>query len=174
MTYSIDAQHTTVQFKVRHLMIANIRGVFTKVSGSVTYDEASPTASTVDVTIETASLGTPDPARDAHLKGPDFFDAEKHPNITFKSKSVSKSGSGLSVAGDLSLHGVTKPITFAVSMPTGETKDPWGNLRRGLEATTSLSRKDFGLTWNAAIESGGVMVSDQVDLIIDAELVRKP
>src|SRR3977135_1370197 len=125
MTYSIDAQHTTVQFKVRHLMIANVRGVFTKVSGSVTYDEANPTASTVDVTIETGSVTTPDPARDAHLKGPDFFDVEKYPSITFKSKSVTKSGSGLSVAGDLSLHGVTKGVTFTVSTPSGETKDPW-------------------------------------------------
>jgi polyisoprenoid-binding protein YceI len=173
MTYQIDAQHTTVQFKVRHLMIANVRGVFGKVSGSVDYDEANPTASTVEVAIETGSVATPDPARDAHLKGPDFFDVEKHPAITFKSKNVSKSGSGLSVLGDLSLRGVTKPVTFAVSVPTGETKDPWGNMRRGLEATASISRKDFGLTWNATIESGGVMVSDQVDLIIDAELVRK-
>jgi len=174
MTYQIDGTHTTVQFKVRHMMIANIRGVFAKVSGNVDYDEANPTASKVDVSIETTSLATPDPKRDEHLKGPDFFDAAAHPSITFKSKSVSKNGGGLSVVGDLSLHGVTKSVTFTASTPKPEHKDPWGNMRRGLEATTAISRKDFGLVWNATIESGGVLISDQVDIIIDAELVAKP
>ena len=173
MTYEIDGTHTTVQFTVRHMMIANVRGVFSKVSGSVNYDEANPTASTVEVNIETGSVATPDAARNEHLKGADFFDAATHPKITFKSKSVTKSGSGLSVTGDLLLHGVTKPVTFQASVPTAEAKDPWGNWRRGLEATTSVSRKDFGLVWNATIESGGVLISDQVSITIDAELVRK-
>ena len=174
MTYQIDAQHTTVQFKVRHMMIANVRGVFPKVSGAVTYDEANPTAASVEVLIETGSVSTPDAARNEHLKGADFFDAATHPEIKFKSKSVSKSGSGLSVTGPLSLHGVTKDVTFTSSTPTAEHKDPWGNMRRGLEATTSISRKDFGLVWNATIEAGGVLISDQVDITIDAELLRKP
>src|SRR2546422_927070 len=114
MTYQIDNPHTTVQFKVRHLMIANIRGVFAKISGSVDYDPANANASTITAEIETASLATPDPGRDQHLKGPDFFDAEKYPKITFKSKSVSPAAAGFSVVGDLSLHGVTKEQTLTV------------------------------------------------------------
>ena len=115
MTYNIDNQHTTVQFKVRHMMIANVRGVFAKVSGSVTYDEAAPAKSSLEVSIESGSVSTPDADRNAHLKGADFFDAEKHPAITFKSKSVAASGAGFNVTGDLSLHGVTKQVTMAVS-----------------------------------------------------------
>src|SRR5215467_1452507 len=115
MTYNIDPQHTTVQWKVRHLMIANIRGVFAKVSGSVDFDEATPTKSTAEVKIETGSIATPDPARDAHLKGADFLDSEKYPEITFKSKSVAAAGSGYKVTGDFSLHGVTKEVALNVS-----------------------------------------------------------
>jgi polyisoprenoid-binding protein YceI len=174
MIYNIDPQHTIVQFKVRHMMIANIRGAFGKTTGTVNFDEANPANSTVEVSIDTATLMTTDPNRDAHLKGPDFFDVEKYPVMTFHSKSVSPANGRYNVTGSLSIHGETKEVTASVSAPTNEVKDPWGNLRRGIEATLSISRKDFGLTWNAAIEGGGVIVSDNVDILIDAELVRQP
>ena len=174
-TYQIDPSHSAAYFKVRHLTIANITGEFGKVTGSVTFDSDNPAASSVEASIEVASLYTRDGNRDNHLKAADFLDAEKHPNITFQSKSVASSGKdSFSVTGDLALHGVTKPVTVAVQGLGGEVKDPWGNLRLGAEAKTRLSRKDFGLTWNATIESGGFLISDEVDISLDIELVRKP
>jgi polyisoprenoid-binding protein YceI len=174
MTYQIDPQHTTIQFKVRHMMIANVRGVFGKFSGSVEFDPANPSASSIEVTIDVASIATPDQARNEHLKGADFFDAAKYPEIKYKSKSVSAaSPESFNVKGDLTMHGVTKEVEMRVGGMSGETKDPWGNLRRGCEAFAKISRKDFGLTWNAAIESGGVIISDEVDIILDVEMLRK-
>jgi polyisoprenoid-binding protein YceI len=175
MNYQIDLQHTTIQFKVRHLMIANVRGVFGKFAGSVDFDPATAAASKVSIVIETASVGTPDAARNEHLKGADFFDAAQFPEIKFTSKSVAAAGAGAyNVTGDLSMHGVTKETVLKVTAVTDEAKDPWGNLRRGCEATTRISRKDYGLVWNAAVESGGVLISDEVDITLDVELMRKP
>jgi polyisoprenoid-binding protein YceI len=175
MTYQIDPQHTTVQFKVRHLMIAYVRGVFAKFSGSVDFDPANPGATRIDVTIDAASIATPEAARNEHLKGADFFDTANHPAMTFRSKSVAAAGEGAyNVTGDFTLRGVTKDVTLRVQNVTGETKDPWGNLRRGCEASARISRKDFGMTFNAPLESGGVLVSDEVDITLDVEMMRKP
>jgi polyisoprenoid-binding protein YceI len=173
-TYQIDPAHTSAQFKVRHMMIANVKGEFDKVSGTVNFDPANPSASTVEATVDVASISTRDEQRDAHLKSADFFDVEKFPAIAFKSKKVTASGSdSFTVVGDLTIHGVTKEVDLKVEELTEEAKDPWGNLRRGAEAKTRINRKDFGMTFNMALDTGGFMVGDEVDLTIDAELVRQ-
>jgi len=172
-TWDIDPAHSHAQFKVRHMMISNVKGEFTKLSGTVKIDSADVTQSTVDVTVDTASISTRDTQRDGHLKSPDFFDVEKYPTITFQSTKITSTDDGLELTGNLTMHGVTKPVTFAIDGPTPETKDPWGNVRRGVEATTTIDRKDFGLVWNASLETGGVMVGDKVHLTVDAELVKK-
>ncbi len=173
-TYQIDPAHTSAQFKVRHMMIANVKGEFDKVSGTVTYDPANPGASSVEASIDVASVSTRDEQRDAHLKSADFFDVEKFPAITFKSKKVTVTGGdSFTVAGDLTIHGVTKEVDLKVEELTEETKDPWGNLRRGASAQTRINRKDFGMTFNMALDTGGFMVGDVVDLTIDVELVRQ-
>lgn len=172
-TWEIDPAHSHAQFKVRHLMISNVKGEFTKLSGTVKIDSADLTQSSVEVTIDTTSISTRDPQRDGHLKSPDFFDVEQYPTITFKSSKVTRTEDGLELTGDLTIRGITKPVTFEVDGPTPETKDPWGNVRRGAEATTTIDRKDFGLAWNATLETGGVMVGDKVTITVDAELVKK-
>ncbi len=174
MTYTIDTQHSSAQFKVRHMMIANVKGEFDKVSGSVEYDPANPSAASVEVTINVNSISTREPARDADLKSSRFFDAEKFPAITFKSTSVTEAGGGnYKIVGDLTMHGVTKPVTLDVESVSDEIKDPWGLLRRGATATTKISRKDFGIELNVALETGGVMVGDHVDIALDVEMTRK-
>ena len=173
-TYQIDPAHSAAQFKVRHMMIANVKGEFDKVSGTAVYDPANPAASSVEATIDVASISTRDEQRDTHLKSPDFFDVEKYPTITFKSKRVTSSGSdSFSVAGDLTIHGVTKEVTLNVEELTEEAKDPWGNLRRGAEAKTRIHRKDFGMTFNMALDTGGFVVGEDVDISIDVEMVRQ-
>ena len=175
-TYQIDPAHASAQFKVRHMMIANVKGEFDKIIGTVNFDPANPSASTVDATIEVASIpaSARRAARLAHLKSPDFFDVEKFPTITFKSKKVTATGSdSFTVVGGLTIHGVTKEVDLKVAELTEETKDPWGNLRRGAEAKTRINRKDFGMTFNMALEAGGFMVGDEVDLTIDVELIRQ-
>ena len=171
-TYQIDPAHSSAQFKVRHMMIANVKGEFDKVSGTVNFDPANPSASTVEATVDVASISTRDEKRDAHLKSADFFDVEKFPTISFKSKKVIASGSdSFTVLGDLAIHGVTKEVELKVEELTEEAKDPWGNLRRGAEAQTRIKRKDFGMTFNMALDTGGFMVGDEVDLTIDVELI---
>jgi polyisoprenoid-binding protein YceI len=172
-TWEIDPAHSHAQFKVRHLMISNVKGEFTKLSGTVKIDSADLTQSSVEVTVDAASISTRDPQRDGHLKSPDFFHVEHHPAISFKSTKITRTDGGLELTGNLTIRGVTKPVTFEVDGPTPETKDPWGNVRRGVEATTTIDRKDFGLTWNAALETGGVMVGDKVTITVDAELIKK-
>jgi len=173
-TYQIDPAHSSAQFKVRHMMIANVKGGFDKVSGTVNFDPANPSASTVEATIDVASISTRDEQRDAHLKSPDFFDVEKFPTISFKSKKVIPTGDGsFTVVGDLTIHGVTKEVELKVEELTEETKDPWGNMRRGASAKTRLHRKDFGMSFNMALEAGGFLVGEEVDLTIDVELVRQ-
>jgi len=171
-SYTIDGAHSKAQFSVRHMMVSNVRGEFTRMKGAIEYDEKNPAALRIDATIEVASINTGEPKRDEHLKSPDFFDAAKYPTITFRSKSARKTAGGLSVTGDLTMHGVTKEVVLQVEGPSPEVRDPWGNLRRGATATTKINRKDFGLTWNAALETGGVMVGEEVTITIDVEAMR--
>jgi polyisoprenoid-binding protein YceI len=172
-TWNIDPAHTAAEFKVKHMMIANVKGHFAKVSGVLIRDESDPTNDRVEATIEAASLHTRDEQRDAHLKSADFFHVEKFPTLHFKSTGVKVAGGDeLSVEGDLTIHGVTRKVRFAVEGPTPPAKDPWGNTRIGLSATTKISRKDFGLTYNAALETGGVLVSDEVTITLDAQFVK--
>jgi polyisoprenoid-binding protein YceI len=173
-TYQIDTAHTHAQFKVRHLMISNVRGEFTKVTGTIALDDANPAASRINVTIDVASVSTRDPQRDAHLKSADFFDAEKFPTITFVSKEVVKSGDeSYEVVGDLTIRGVTQTIDLTVEDVTPEVKDPFGLFRRGASAKATILRSDFGVVYNAILETGGVAISDEVHITIDTELTRQ-
>lgn len=172
--WDIDAAHSTAQFSVRHMMVTTVRGQFDKVSGKVTLDEKNPTKSAVDFKIDAASINTREPKRDEHLRSPDFFDVKKFPDITFTSTKIAKAGKDkYKVTGDLTMHGVTKPITLQVSAPATEMKSPFGQTVRGASATGKLNRKDFGLNWNKALEAGGVLVGDEVTVDVDLELVRK-
>jgi polyisoprenoid-binding protein YceI len=172
--WNIDPTHSGVHFTVRHMVISKVRGSFDRYQGSIEFDPANPEASKVSVSIEAGSINTREPKRDEHLKSPDFFDVAKYPAITFKSTSVKQAGEGkLEVAGNLTMHGVTKPVTLAVEGPAKESKDPWGNTKSGVAATTKLNRKDFGLGWNKALETGGVVVGDEVAVTIDLELTKK-
>ena len=171
-TWKIDPAHSSAQFVVRHMMITNVRGGFSGVQGTVVYDPADLNASSVDVTIDKNTLSTGDATRDTHVKSADFLDVEKYPTITFKSKKITKDGDGLKVTGDLTLHGVTKEVALNVEGPTEEQKDPWGNIRVGASATTKIKRSDFGLTWNAALETGGIMLGDDLKLELDVSLIK--
>ena len=169
--WRIDPAHSAAQFSVRHMMVSNVRGHF-KVSGTAKWDPQNPAASSIDAAIDVASLNTREVKRDAHLKSPDFFDAEKFPNMTFKSKKVERAGEGkLKMTGDLTIHGVTKEVVFDVEGPTQELKSPQGT-RIGAGATARINRKDFGLAWNRAIEGGGVVVGDEVQITMDVEMVK--
>jgi polyisoprenoid-binding protein YceI len=170
-TYKIDPAHSSAQFVVRHMMITNVRGGFTGVRGTVVYDPNDLNASSIDVNIDVNTLGTGDSTRDGHVKGADFLDAEKYPSITFKSKTISK-GSDHLVTGDLTIHGVTREAVLAVDGPTAEQTDPWGNTRIGASATTKIKRSDFGLTWNTMLETGGIMLGDDLKLEIDVSLIK--
>jgi polyisoprenoid-binding protein YceI len=172
-TWNIDPVHSNAQFKVKHMMISNVKGEFTAVSGSLTLDSADITKSRVEASIDATTINTRDPQRDAHLKSPDFFDVEKFPTLAFKSTRVSKTSEGeLAAAGDLTIHGITRNVVFEVEGPTAPMKDPWGNTRMGLSATTRISRKDFGLTWNASLETGGILVGDEVTITLDVEFIK--
>jgi polyisoprenoid-binding protein YceI len=167
--YKLDGSHSASTFAVKHMLISTVRGEFTKTEGSVTIDPADVTKSTVEATIDAASVNTRDEKRDGHLKSPDFFDVAKFPKITFKSTKVEKAGEGkLKVSGDLTIHGVTKPVVLDVTGPSAEVKDPYGNLRRGLSATTTINRKDFGVSYGP-----DAVVSDAVAITIDAELLKQ-
>jgi len=173
-TFQIDTAHSHAQFKVRHLMISNVKGDFDKVSGTVTIDDANHSLSGIDVTIDVASISTRDPQRDAHLKSPDFFEVEKFPTITFVSKEVVKSGDdSFEVVGDLTIHGVTRTIDLDVEEVTAEVKDPFGLFRRGASAKATILRSDFGLKYNAILEAGGVAIGDEVHITIDTEFTRQ-
>jgi polyisoprenoid-binding protein YceI len=170
--YTLDGSHSSAQFSVKHLMVSNVKGEFSKVTGKVSYDEKKPEATVVEATIDATTINTREPKRDAHLKSADFFDTEKFPSITFKSTNSWKQGAALMVKGDLTMHGVTKPVVLTLEGPTPEVKDPWGNFRRGATATTKINRADFGLTWNRALETGGVVVGEEVTITIDVEAMR--
>lgn len=172
-TWNIDPTHSLAEFKVKHLMISNVKGSFPKLTGVLTLNEADPAKSSVEASIDVSSIETRDAQRDAHLKSGDFFDVEKFPTMTFKSTRVSPTGAGEgTVEGDLTIRDVTKQVTFNVEGPTPATKDPWGNVRVGIAATTKISRKEFGLTWNAALEAGGVVVGDEVSITLEVEFVK--
>lgn len=172
-TYTIDPAHSSVQFTVRHMMISNVRGGFSGIKGTVEYDPADAGQTSVDVTIDPGTIRTLDEQRDAHLKSPDFLHVEQHPTITFKSTKVAPAGDGeLSVTGDLTIHGVTKPVVLKVEGPTSEGKDPWGNIRMGASGTTKIKRSDFGLTWNAALETGGILVGDDLKIELEVQMIK--
>jgi polyisoprenoid-binding protein YceI len=175
VTWNIDSAHTAAQFSVKHMMVSTVRGGFGKVTGKVTFDPKNPGKdSSVDVTIDATAIDTREPKRDAHLKSPDFFDVEKFPTLTFKSTKVESAGAGkLKVTGDLTIHGVTKSVVLNVEGPAPELKDQRGGARTGATATATINRKDFGLTWNRAVEAGGVVVGDEVSITIDVEMLRK-
>jgi polyisoprenoid-binding protein YceI len=171
--WKIDPVHSLARFKVKHMMITNVNGEFAGVSGTLKLDGADITNSRVEASIDATTVNTRDAQRDTHLKSADFFDVEKFPTLTFNSTRVSKKADGeLVVEGDLSIHGVTRRVRFAVEGPSAPMKDPWGNTRIGLSATTRINRKDFGLTWNAALEAGGILVGDDVTIALDVEFIQ--
>jgi len=172
-TWNIDSDHSDVAFKVRHLMVSNVKGSFEKKSGVVTIDDKDITKSKVSVSIDTASVNTNVAKRDDHLRGPDFFDVAKFPTMTFVSKKVAKASKGkLKVTGDLTLHGITKEVVLDVDALSKESKDPWGNTKSGTVATTKINRKDFGLVYNAVLETGGVAVGEEVAITLEIELIK--
>ncbi len=172
-TWNIDPVHSVAEFKVKHMMISNVKGQFTRLDGTLSLDESDITNSSVEASIEAASITTRDDQRDAHLKSADFFDVEKFPMLSFKSTGVSRTGGEeLAVTGDLTIHGITRLVVFNVEGPTVPAKDPWGNTRRGLSATTKINRRDFGLTWNSALETGGILVGDEVTITLDVQFIK--
>ena len=172
-TYVIDASHSHAAFSVRHMMISNVRGEFSQLAGEVGYDPERPEGTTVSVTIQAGSVNTREEKRDAHLRGADFFDAENHPTITFRSKGAKVGGDGLVLTGDLTIRGVTHEVSLAVEEITPEAKDPWGNTRLGASASAKFKRSAYGLTWNAALEAGGVLVGDEVKIQLEVELIKQ-
>jgi len=171
--WNIDPAHSTAQFTVRHMGISNVTGNFTKVSGSVALDEKDITKSQVSASIDVNSVDTRVEMRDKDLRSPNFFDVEKYPTMEFKSKSIRKNGDKLQVVGDLTIHGTTREVTLDVDGPTTEISDPWGNARRGLSATTTINRKEFGLVYNNLLKTGEAAVGDVVKIQLDVELVKK-
>ena len=172
-TWNIDPEHTNVGFKVKHLMVTNVKGLFEKFTGTVDLNEKDITKSKVDVSIDTKSINTNVVKRDEHLRSADFLDVAKYPAMTFTSKKVAKAGKGkLKVTGDLTLHGVTKEVVLDVEGPSAESKDPWGNIRKGASATARINRKDFGLNWNKALETGGFVVGDDVLISLEIEMIK--
>jgi polyisoprenoid-binding protein YceI len=171
-TWVIDPSHTNLGFSARHAMVAKVRGSFADYSGSFTIDADNLAASTAELTIQTASIDTRTADRDAHLKSPDFLDVETFPTITFTSTAVAAKGDDIVVTGDLTIHGVTKSVDVVYEL-LGISQDPWGNTRIGFEGSTKISRKDFGLVWNAALETGGVLVGDDIKLNLDVEATRQ-
>ena len=167
-TYNLDSKHTQTSFAVKHLVISTVRGEFGKTEGKVVIDDADLTKSSVEATIDVATINTREPDRDKHLKTGDFLDLAKYPTITFKSTKVEAAGAGqLKVTGDLTIRGTTKSVVLAVTGPTAEVKDPWGNAKRGVSATTQINRKDFGVSYGP-----DAVVSDLVKIQIDAELLK--
>ena len=171
--WTIDPAHSTAQFTVRHLAISNVSGTFTKVSGTIAFNEKDITQSQMNASIDASSVDTRVENRDKDLKSPHFFEVDKYPTIDFKSKRIVKSGDKLQVIGDLTIHGTTREVTLDGDGPTLEISDPWGNVRRGFSATTTINRKDFNLTYNNLLKSGEAVVGDMVKIQIDVELVKK-
>jgi polyisoprenoid-binding protein YceI len=172
-TWAIDPAHSVAEFKVKHMMISNVKGQFSGVSGTLERHEGDVTKSKVAVTIDAASVNTSDAQRDAHLKSADFFEVEKFPTLLFKStRVILKNQDEHAVEGKLTIHGVTHTVRFDVEGPTPPAKDPWGNTRIGVSATTKINRKDYGLTWNTALETGGILVGEEVTITLDLQFVK--
>jgi polyisoprenoid-binding protein YceI len=173
-TWNLDTPHSTVGFSIRHMMISNVHGTFNSFQGTIKVNGEDPASAAVDVSIDAGSIDTREPKRDAHLKSADFFDVAKFPTLTFKSRKVEKvAGGQLKLIGDLTIHGVTKEVTLDVDTLTPPVKDPWGMTRAAAHASATINRKDFGLVWNKALETGGVLVGDEVSISIDVEMVRQ-
>jgi len=172
-SWKIDSAHTMAEFKVKHMMITNVKGRFCGISGTLSLDQQDVTNSKIEVTIPAATIDTREPERDTHLKSADFFDVEKFPTLSFKSTSViRRPDDELEVEGDLTIHGVTRKVRLAVEGPTAAGKDPWGNTRIGASAIAKINRKDYGLVWNAALETGGLLVGDDVTITLDVEFIK--
>jgi polyisoprenoid-binding protein YceI len=173
-SWDIDPAHTLVGFKIRHMMVTNVRGSFHDVKGTLQFDATAPGKSSVDVVIQAASIDTRIEKRDNHLRSPDFFDVEKFPTLTFKSTKFEKLADGVfKVTGNLTIHGVTREVVLDVEGLDQQVVDPWGGTRMGAFATTMLNRKDYGLTWNKALEAGGWLVGDEVTVNLELEVVEK-
>jgi polyisoprenoid-binding protein YceI len=173
-TWQIDPAHSSAQFSVKHLAISTVRGAFSKVTGTVLLDESDITKSSVNVSIDVATVDTREPDRDKDLRTDKFFDVAKYPTMTFKSKKVEQVAPGkLKVIGDLTLRGVTKEVTLDVEGPTPPVKDPWGNQRAAVTATTKINRQDYGVKWNATMDNGGVVVGDDVAITLDVEMIKQ-
>jgi len=172
-TWDFDLSHSSVNFHVRHLMVSKVHGRFQTWGGTLTLDDEDVTRSTVEVTIDVGSIDTKEEKRDAHLRSADFFDADNSPKLTFKSTAVKRlSDDELEVLGDLTIRGTTKPVTLKVES-NGQIKDPWGGTRAGFSAKATISRKDFGLNWNALLETGGVVVGDKIEISLEIEAIKK-
>jgi polyisoprenoid-binding protein YceI len=172
--WTIDPDHSAATFSVRHMVVSNVKGQFDGPTGTVTFDPKDLSTLRIDATLDARTINTRSADRDTDLKSPLFFDVTTYPRITFTSRSVSVEGPGrFKVVGDLTIRGVTKPVTLAVEGPTAEIKDIWGNARVGATATTTVDRRDFGLTYNRLLEGGGAVVGDQVSIVIDLELIHK-
>jgi polyisoprenoid-binding protein YceI len=171
--YKIDPAHSSAQFVVRHMMISNIRGGFSGVEGTIEYDADNPNESRVNVIIDASKINTLDEQRDTHLKSPDFLHVEQHPAITFNSKKFTQAGDGKwKITGDLTIHGVTREVVLTTEGHTPEGKDPFGNIRIGASASTKIKRSDFGLTWNAALETGGILVGDDLKIELEISAIK--
>src|SRR5947208_865181 len=172
-TYKIDPSHSSANFVVRHMMITNVRGGFSGVEGIIEFDPQNPTDARIEAVMDTSKISTLDENRDAHLKSADFLDVERFPTLTFKSRKIEPAAQGeWKVTGDLTIHGITREVVLNVEGPTAEGKDPFGNVRVGASATTKIKRSDFGLTWNAALETGGILVGDDLKIELEISAIR--
>lgn len=172
-TWNVDPAHSVAEFRVKHMMISNVKGHFAVRQGLLQLDDADVSKSHIEAFLDAASVNTREPQRDTHLRSADFFDVEKFPVLSFKSTDVRRtSDRELDVTGDLTIHGVTRSVVFHVEGPSAPAKDPWGNTRVGLAANARIKRKDFGLAWNAALETGGILVGDEVNITLDVQFVK--
>ena len=171
--WQIDPAHSEADFTIKHMGISNIHGRFGNINGALDLDDKDITKSDVNATVDITSVDTGVAQRDTHLKSPDFFDASKYPTMTFVSKSLSNNNGQLQLTGDLTIHGVTKPVTLALDGPSKEQLDPYGKVRRGFSATTTIHRQDYGLTWNGNLKSGDVVLADDVKVELDIELIKQ-
>lgn len=171
-TYTIDSAHSSAYFTVRHLMITNVKGSFPTVKGTIVYDPDNIGASSIEAEIDATSISTGEEQRDNHLRSADFFDVAQYPTITFKSTQVESDGGDFKVTGDLNMRGVTHSVVLNVDAPSEEAKDPWGHLRIGASAHTKIKRSDFGLNWNAPLETGGILVGDDIKIEIDISAIK--
>jgi polyisoprenoid-binding protein YceI len=173
MSWQLDKAHSSINFSVRHMMISTVRGRFEEFDGAFDVNEADPTRSKIEVQIQVASINTKEAQRDGHLKSPDFFDVEKYPTITFKSKRVEPVGNEkVRLVGDLTIKDISKEVVLDVEY-AGQAKSPWGTINAGFNAQTKINRKDWGLTWNVALETGGMLVGDEITISIELEIVKQ-